>query len=159
RFRDADPDFPKLLEALRTIQRSESLHTEIERHGPDEDTLVVLRGNVPPEIADEIAFVRKTLGLRSGLNEISLVLGMLPRADAELAVMTRSMLDILIEISTTIEVPPKDVEEKRTIATRAIPDSPTSPEPLIRVHYSNDRPVDAFTAVQYRSHWFWIDDR
>jgi hypothetical protein len=32
--------------------------------------------------------------------------------------------------------------------------------PLIRIHSSTDKPGgDAFIAVPYRNHWFWIDDR
>ena len=46
--------------------------------------------------------------------------------------------------------------------------NPTMPEemvqgatvpPLIRIHSSSERPGDAFIAVPYRDHWFWIDDR
>lgn len=31
--------------------------------------------------------------------------------------------------------------------------------PLIRIQSSPSRPVDAFVAVPYRDHWFWIDDQ
>ncbi len=32
-------------------------------------------------------------------------------------------------------------------------------KPLIRIRSSADRPQDAFVAIRYRDHWFWIDDR
>jgi hypothetical protein len=156
RFREADPDFPKLLTALREIQMSESLHTQIERKGPDEATLIVLRGNVPPDVEDEIRTVRRILKLRADATELTLTLGTLPRSDTEITVLSRSMLDILIEISTMIEVPPKDIEEKRTFATH---EPPAGTAPPLRVHWSDSKPADAFAAVPYRGRWFWIDDR
>jgi hypothetical protein len=57
-------------------------------------------------------------------------------------------------------VPATHVEEKRV--------NPTMPEdtvegapvpPLIVIHSSRCWPGDAFLAVPYRNHWFWIDDR
>ena len=29
----------------------------------------------------------------------------------------------------------------------------------MRVHSSKEKPADAFAAVHYRHHWFWVDDR
>ena len=29
----------------------------------------------------------------------------------------------------------------------------------VRIKSSKEKPVDAFAAVQYRNHWFWVDDR
>ena len=31
--------------------------------------------------------------------------------------------------------------------------------PVARIRVSSERPQDAFSAVQYRNYWFWIDDR
>jgi hypothetical protein len=30
---------------------------------------------------------------------------------------------------------------------------------LARIHSSKNKPCDAFVAVPYHGHWFWIDDR
>jgi hypothetical protein len=29
----------------------------------------------------------------------------------------------------------------------------------MRIRSGNERPADAFAAVQYRNRWFWVDDR
>jgi hypothetical protein len=79
--------------------------------------------------------------------------------DKELAMLTRSILEIIIDLASYVEVPSAHVEEKRV--------NPTMPEevaqgvpvpPLVRIHSSTDKPADAFIAVPYRNHWFWIDD-
>jgi hypothetical protein len=28
----------------------------------------------------------------------------------------------------------------------------------VRIHSGREKPADAFVAVQYRKHWFWIDN-
>ena len=30
---------------------------------------------------------------------------------------------------------------------------------LVRIHSGDAQPADAAVAVQYRGHWYWIDDR
>ena len=29
----------------------------------------------------------------------------------------------------------------------------------VKIKCSKDKPADAFAAVHYRNHWFWVDDR
>jgi hypothetical protein len=29
---------------------------------------------------------------------------------------------------------------------------------VARVHSGKEKPADAYAAVQYRDHWFWVDD-
>jgi len=86
--------------------------------------------------------------------------GSVAKDDKELALLTRSILEIIIDMASYIEVPAVHVEEKRG--------SPTMPEetvqgvavpPLMRIHSTTDKPGDAFIAVPYRGYWFWIDDR
>ena len=30
---------------------------------------------------------------------------------------------------------------------------------LVEIHSSKSKPAEAFVTVNYRNHWFWIDDR
>ena len=160
RFRDADPQFPRLMRALRTVQQAEGLHMQIERRGTDEANLIMLRKTIPPEIQDEVQIIRDTLKIRPGASEYQLTLGTIARADNEIAVQSRSMLDILIELSTVIEVPPEDIEQHRTFASPKLgADETESPIPVVEIHWSDTRPPEAFAAVQYRGRWAWVDDR
>ena len=71
---------------------------------------------------------------------------------------THLQLEILSDISSTIEVPPEDVSDKRTNPTM-----PTEGEgiakPLLRILSSAGKPDDAFVSVRYRDRWSSIDDR
>jgi hypothetical protein len=80
--------------------------------------------------------------------------------DKEIALLTRSMVEVLRDISSVIAVPEVHVTEHRVTPTPDADPGPSGPvPPLIRIASSVDRPSDAFVAVPYRGHWFWIDDR
>ena len=63
-------------------------------------------------------------------------------------------------MSSFITVPQAHVTERRVSPTAEPEVGPSGPiRPLIRITSSPERPADAFVAVPYRDHWFWIDDR
>jgi hypothetical protein len=112
------------------------------------------------EVSDEIDFLLNTLGLNRRSQSYTLVFGDVAASDTEIALLTRSMLEIVSNIASTIEVPEQHVDEQRTHATvieRA--DEETELKPLIRVYSSDTQPEDDFVSVTYRDHWFWVDDR
>ena len=83
-----------------------------------------------------------------------------PRSDEEIAMLTRSMLEILIDLAASIDVPLLHVEEGRTPATRSFEtDGPGGFRPMIRIQSGSESPGDAFVAIPYRGHWFWVEDR
>jgi hypothetical protein len=57
-------------------------------------------------------------------------------------------------------VPPDHVRDKRVNPTMAAETAGGKEIPaLIRIGSSPHKPDNAFIAVPYRDHWFWIDDR
>lgn len=74
--------------------------------------------------------------------------------------LTRSMLHILIEMATQVDVPAQHVADGRTIPSLPQPDSTEEKVGLlIDIKSSSDKPENAYTAVNYQDHWFWVDDR
>ena len=59
-----------------------------------------------------------------------------------------------------IEATHLEATQKRTFATMP-PDKlgETEVAPLIRVLSSPKKPLDSFSAVPYRNHWYYIDDQ
>jgi hypothetical protein len=161
RARGADPDFYRLSSALRRIQATGAVGMRVDRVKDQEWAVLTLpRENVTEEIEQEQRAVREVLGLRQDLREIRVVFGSAPRGDDEIAMVTRSMLEVLIDLASSIDVPPSHVEEGRTYGTRAFEtDGPGGFRPLIRVLSGSGPPGDAFVAIPYRGHWFWVDDR
>ena len=160
RARPADPDFYPLLDRMRRIQNSGAIGLRVQKTNETEGVLMGFRGKVDPTVEEDTRFVRKTLGLNPTADEFKIAYGSIAKDDKEIAILSRSMLEIIIDLASTIEVPAVHVEEKRV--------NPTMPEetvqgapvpPLIGIHSSAEKPGDAFIAIPYRGHWFWIDDR
>jgi len=104
--------------------------------------------------------LRKALGIDPNATEIRVVYGSVPRNGSELALVTRSMLEILLDLASAIEAPPEDV------ALGIVPpaahfanDAAEGFKPLIRIRSGNAEPEHPFVAVPYHGHWFWIDER
>jgi len=80
--------------------------------------------------------------------------------DKEIAILSRSMLEILSDLGSYIDVPATDVEQKRTFPSlppELVNGAPVPP--LMRIFSSPQEPDDAFAAVSYRQTWYWIDDK
>ncbi|MBE0618797.1 MAG: hypothetical protein IH608_12880 [Proteobacteria bacterium] len=74
--------------------------------------------------------------------------------------ITRSMLEVLVDIASTIDVPAAHAAEGRTYPTAVFDsDGPGGYQPMMRIQSGLKKPDDAFSAVFYRGHWFWVEDR
>ena len=73
--------------------------------------------------------------------------------------MTVHHYGLVIQLATKIDVPPEHVAEGRTVPTLESDASVNGHKKLMNIHYSKEKPADAFTAVQYRGYWYWVDDR
>ncbi|MBI1284508.1 MAG: hypothetical protein GC183_09270 [Thiobacillus sp.] len=99
------------------------------------------------------------LGLNGTSHEFSVVYGSYPGQDAKIAVLTRSMLQVMIDFASCIEVPEADIAEGRVYSAQRTAEQIRSFPPLITVHHGAAPPDDADASVRYRNQWFWIDDR
>jgi hypothetical protein len=160
RMREADPEFYTLVEKLRSIQQSGDLGMRVRRAGEQTSTLIVFSRKPNPVVAAARAEVRQLLGVDPKAEEFSVVYGSLASHDKEIAILTRSMLDILIDLASYIDVPAASAMERRTFPTPAAEVVNGAPlPPLIKISSSPQNPSDAFAAVPYRQDWYWIDDK
>lgn len=161
RTRPADPGFYPLLERMRKVQSNGVMGMRIKKLGKEEASLeLFFRGKVDPAMEADILATRKALGLDPNTNEFRVIYGSFSTSDKEVAILTRSVFEIIVDLASYIEVPDVHVAEKRVNPT--LTDQPVAgdhPVPLIRIHSSQERPLDAFISVPYRGYWFWIDDK
>ena len=154
---EPDPRFGELLSALDTLQKSSAFGIHIEDDGGDRSAVVVLhRGEGATEV-EARRTVREILDVTGDVDEYTITYGTIPEKSNEIAIATRSMLEIIFEFSQGIEVPPRHVEEGRLLASPKL-EGPWVP-PSVRIRTSEKAPDDAFVEVQYRDLWYWIDDR
>ncbi len=158
--REPDPGFYQLLDALRRLQLSESVGFRVEKRGADDAAIVMLRRSARTETDRDTGFVREALGLDPDAQELALTFGAIPRNNREIAMLSRSMFEILLELGAGIDAPKEHVRDGRTTANVAMrPDLHPRDQPMVRIASGLDRPEAAFAAVHYRDRWFWIDDR
>ena len=160
RRRAANPAFVQVTEALHRIQQAGALSIRTEKRGKEPITWISMPRNASADVENDIRLVMTQLRLKSANREFRLVYGSEPRKPDEIALQTRSMQQILVELGAGVEVPKEDLAEHRaTPMTVANAAAATGGSPLIRIHANDARPSDAYTAAYYRNRWFWIDDR
>ncbi|MFC1516313.1 hypothetical protein ACFL7E_06090 [Thermodesulfobacteriota bacterium] len=161
RQREGDTGFYRVISLLREIQKSGAVGMRVVKESEHKETTVMFfhRENMTPEIEAALQEVGVLLGLKPEGQEVNVTYGLLPRNDREIAMLTRSMLATMVELATQIHVPPQHVTEGRTVPSLAAPDKGEEKVgQLIDIRSSVDKPEDAYVAVNYRGHWFWIDD-
>ena len=78
-------------------------------------------------------------------------------SENELAVNSRSMLQIMGAFASYVEVPETHLKDHRALpAFENV--AQQDRYDAVRIHSGVEKPASAFTAVHYRDHWFWIDD-
>lgn len=157
----ADPDFYKLTASLRKVQESRAMGIRIieKKDEKPATTLFFRKDVIDPNTYKEIDAFKKLLGLDPKLQEFKVVYGSLARDDKEIAMNSRSMLEILLDLAAYIDIPQTHMAEHRATPNIEPTDAAAGPFPLIRIQSNIEKPDDAYVAVQYRGHWFWIDDR
>jgi hypothetical protein len=160
--RPGDPDFYRVLSLLKELQASDSFGIRVDQTKAGAGTILVFRTQHVEEA--EVAkgkTIRELLHLNPDAQEFRLTFAAQQIDDKEIAMLTRSMLEILAEASAGVEIPPSDVDEGRVLKMDIQgPSSEFGPKLMIHVHSSSSKPDSnrAFTAVPYRNYWFWVDD-
>ncbi|MEJ8846292.1 hypothetical protein [Variovorax rhizosphaerae] len=151
--------YERMVQLMRMLQDSELLGMRV-RGGAREDHDVVLFFNTRSLVPEETARVEELRGLLRlgpGRSEYQVRFGAAAAGEGEIAMLTRSMLQILIDLGEYVDVPQADVQDGRTTESQA-PSSAVLGR-LLKVKVAQERPADALVSVQYRNGWFWIDDR
>lgn len=184
RARREDAEFGQVTAAFRRIQQAGALGMRVERRldlreprgagrreegtpgmRPEqwvgaEESRIFFRERVDERTAEDIRFIKRALGIRADAKESRLIYGSLRQRDDEVALLTRSIMEILVELSEGVEVPGQHVAEGRVR-----PGAPLELKadrragPAVYIHSGDGPPSDAYVSVSYRNLWFWIDDR
>lgn len=158
-LRAADPEFIRALQLIREVQVEGAVGMRIEDGAAKGKTGVLFfRGeDVPGEIVQKSVEVRQLLKLPLDQRRFTLIYSPVRGKPDELAVNSRSMLQILMAFGSYVDVPQEHLDEHS--ALRALdPGDDSEGQRPVRVRSGKESPPDAFAAVKYRDHWFWIDD-
>jgi hypothetical protein len=154
--RAADPEFVRVLQLLREAQIAGAVGMRVEEDKAKGSTAVLFfrRDDVPTETRELTAEIRRLLKLSVDQEKFTLIYSPMRGGDHELTVNSRSMLQIMGAFASYLDVP-----EAHLKGHRALPSfEGAAAAGSVRIHSGKDKPPDAFAAVRYRDHWFWIDD-
>jgi hypothetical protein len=159
--READPEFKRALQLLREVQASGAFGMRVEEDkakAKGSTAVLFFRGqDVPADIMEKVSEIRRLLKLPTDQQRYLLTYSPVRGADNELAVNSRSMLQILSAFASYVEVPEAHLKEHR-----AVPISENTPsetrQDVARIHSGKEKPADAYAAVLYRGYWFWVED-
>lgn len=158
--RGADPEFTRALALLREVQVAGAFGMRVEEDKAKGSTGVVFfrRDDLPPDIAQKAAEIRRLLKLSADQQKFILSYSPVRGGENELAVNSRSMLQIIQAFASYVDVPPAHLKDRS--AWPSLENAPTaeSRQQTVRIHCGKEKPAGAFAAVRYRDHWFWIDN-
>ena len=152
--RQADPAFKQVSDAMFNIQRLGGIGMRLEKRSSEKISLVTFYTPNADMVQNDIELLAELLGIQLGSGEAHLTFGAAQRDDKEIAILTRSMLDILVALSAQVTVPQQDIDE-----SRVTPNQPDDLVHLMSVHSAQAQPADAFVSVPYRDQWYWVSDR
>jgi hypothetical protein len=157
--REVDPEFARALALLREVQTAGAVGMRVEEDKVKGSTGVLFfrREDITPEIAEKSAEIRRLLKMPIDQQRFTLTYGPGRGAEGELTVNSRSMLQIMGAFASYLDVPEAHVQDKSAIATYRNDESENRGQ-VVRIHSGREQPAAAFAAVQYRDHWFWVDN-
>jgi len=154
----ADPGFTELTEALSRIQRAGNIGIRVEARKDGGGVLAVIRrAESGTELGEDSHRVRKLLGLREDVSEFEIAYGLVPRNPNEVAMLTRSMMEIMLQLGFGIDLPAGHATSGRALPGQRQPGDAQA-QPLVNIRSGTEAPADAYAAVPYKGYWYWIDD-
>jgi hypothetical protein len=158
--READPEFIRALDLLREVQAAGAFGMLVEEDKAKGSKGVVFfrRGDVPADIAEKGAEIRRLLKMPAAQQRFVLTYSPVRGDTNELAVNSRSMLQIMQAFASHLDVPEAHLKDHSASPSIENASAPESSQHNVRIYSGKEKPANAFAAVRYRDHWFWVNN-
>ncbi len=151
-----NPDFTEVLTRLSRMQKSGMVGMRIQMVENNPNTVFFFPKGASAEIEQDVSWLKKKLGLNPQVSEFKVVYASVPEPN-EIAIMSRSVSEVLVQIAASIEIPEDDLKQNRAYAVTKT-DNPLAERLSVHIRSGKEKPTDAFVSILYRGKWFWIDD-
>jgi hypothetical protein len=150
-----DAEFSEMVAALTRVQTAGGLAIRVEARKDGTGVVILFRGagDIAATAADRRR-VRELLNLDPAAGEFAITYGVVSQGGREIAVLTRSMFEIMMYLGIGIELPADHVSDGRTPPR---PDASIARVP-VRIRSGAEAPAESYTSVRYRDRWYWIDE-
>ena len=144
---------------LRKLQVAGLLVVEADQEGK---VFITIRRSPDGSFSAENDEVRRILTLQEDREAYPTRHARGARTPLEIASVGRSLVGTMYFLSQGVEAPEEDERKGRVTVTRTAAgerfDWSRIVGPLLRIRSSEKTPADAYVAVPYRGHWFWVAD-
>jgi hypothetical protein len=157
-----DADFLRALALMRKLQRSGAvgMRIQVDAKQQRETALLAFRTHEDnTEAQADSRELRRLLNLSSDATQFTLVFGPTASSDKEIALQTRSIIQLMQTMASQIDVPAQDLADGRVTRGWESVSGDRDAVRLVQIKSSSGKPSDAFVSINFRNHWFWIDDR
>lgn len=155
-----DPEFEDFISMLAILQKANALKVLIDQQKDASPAikLLLLPERLSDKNKDKLRLLKQDLGLDLELNEYQVVRTSIVQSPSELYIQGRSLLQVLVALSTGVEIPESHYASGEAPPMEPIPEKYTGGLPaMMTVRSGTTRPDDAYVAVEYSDMWFWID--
>jgi len=154
--------FKQMLNLLGELQLKGRIEMGIDTFN-SKDLVVLFEATQHPEIIDKLSKLLKIKASEKGKIYAKVDTNFLKTDTNQIALRSRSISSLLFYLSQNVEVPQDDIDNGLVTETvsktgEKFDWSQTPAGALFKVKVSNSYPNDAFLAVNYRDHWFYIAD-
>ena len=100
--RKGDPEFYRVVSLNQELQDSGRISMRIDNGKNNDETTIffIYRDDMSPETWSSLTELEKLLGLRPGGNDFKVNYGILPETDQEIALQTRSLLQMMVILAS-----------------------------------------------------------
>jgi hypothetical protein len=154
----ADSAFEELVDKIADIQNARGLGLRVEERIDGTDVIVVMpTGPEGTPLNAERRRVRELLQLADTVNEFQVEFRLLRQNNNKVAMTSRSMLEIMLQIGFGIDLPPAHIAEGRVLPGQWQKGEALA-KPLAHIRSGLVEPKDAYVSVEYKDYWYWIED-
>lgn len=155
-----DKGFALFITTLKMLQAADAMKVSIKKVA-DKGEQVYLNIQEDKLTAPQLQQLRELkveLGLAFDKNRYRIVRDSADDSSEEILIQGRSLLQVLVALSTGVEIPNDHLLSDVAPPLRPIPEKDlTSLSPLMVIKSSPSNPGDTYVAVRYLNMWFWID--
>lgn len=154
--REGDAEFYEVIALLRKLQIAGNIGMRLLVDQEANETVILIfhRDNMDPDQQACMRRLQELLNIDPQARELYVHYGALAREKNEVSMLTRSMLQILIELAVGIQVPQEHIDKQYVRAAQ----DPGEFKCALGVRVSEEEPDDAFVSVFYQDHWFYIEN-
>lgn len=153
-----DAGFSELLDLLGELRREGALGFRFETEAGRRTVYLLLDERENDTLHPGARRLVELLGLDPQQRSFPIRFGFGDARPGEIRIYTRSLIEILGNLGAQIDVPRDDVADGRTYPTQMSLGELGS-LPVLDIQSREFSPFGAFVSVEYRDHWYWIDDR